>query len=60
MTYSVVELGGGGDSGGAHVSITVNPVNDAPVANNDTASVNDDERVISTCSPTTPTSTVIP
>jgi hypothetical protein len=28
------------------VNVTVNPVNDAPVANNDTASVNYDERVM--------------
>jgi PKD repeat protein len=43
FTYTIGDGNGGTDT--ATVSITVNPVNDAPSANNDTASVNEDSSV---------------
>ena len=58
FTYTATD--GLADSNTATVTITVKPVNDAPVAGNDTPPPTKTHRSTSACSPTTPTSTAPP
>ncbi len=49
-TFTYKANDGNGDSNAATVTLTVNPVNDAPVANNDAYSVNEDTPLVITAS----------